>query len=129
MIIESIAYYLQDMDIMVAGEELFIGQMPVDVSECVAVMYAPSPIPNQALQVYEQTLDFWSRNKNSDAGYGKLFAIMSLLHQAQNYEVEGYHVYFSNALGLIDDNDRDIEGRKLYKLSIRFIYRVSDDGS
>ena len=123
MIIESIATYLQTNDLGTMGTDIFIGELPLDKGDCMALVYSPSPDPNPAIDIYEQVIDFWSRDKNTNQAYTRLLGVLNLLHKGQNYEVEGYHIYFSNALGMIDDNDRDIERRKLYKLSIKFIYR------
>lgn len=127
MIIESVATYLQTNNLGNVGSDIFIGEMPLETGDCVSLVYAPSPDPNPAIDVYEQVIDFWSRNKNTSVAYSKLLSILNLLHKGQNYAITGYHVYFSNALGMIEDNDRDIERRKLYKLSIKFIYRRSED--
>ncbi len=43
-----------------------------------------------------------------------------------NYEMYPYHVYISYAMGTIEDMDRDAQKRKLYKLSLGFVYRVTD---
>jgi hypothetical protein len=87
------------------------------------VINAPSPAPNEALQIYEQVLDFWTRYQKTEDGYNKLQEVLDILHQRANYELSSYHVFFSHALGLPEDMDRDIERRKLYKLSFRLIYR------
>jgi len=123
MIAESIAKYLEDNHIGTRGSNIFIGELPLNKVNCVALIYSPSPDPNKAIDVYEQVIDFRVRFKRSDNGYNKMLAILNLLHKGQNYKIDDYHVYFSNALGMIDDNDRDLERRKLFKLSIRFIYR------
>ena len=128
MIIESIAKYLEDNSIGTMGTDIFIGELPFDKENCISLVYTPSPEPNKALDVYEQVIDFRSRFKKTEVGYSKMLDILDLLHKGQNYEIDDYHVYFSNALGMIDDNDRDSERRKLFSLSIRFIYRKSDDG-
>ena len=123
MIIESVGAYLNTNGLGTLGTDLFIGELPLEKGDCVTMIYAPSPDPDPAIDVYEQVIEFWSRNKKTEVAYSKLLAILNLLHKGQNYSITGYHVYFSNALGMIEDNDRDIERRKLYKLSIKFIYR------
>jgi hypothetical protein len=127
MIIESVAKFLENNSLGTVGEDIFIGELPLEVGDCVALVYAPSPDPNVAIDIYEQTIDFWSRNKNSGVSYSNLLDILELLHKKQNYSMEGFHVYFSNALGMVMDNDRDSERRKLYQLSIKFIYRKDEE--
>jgi len=128
MIAESVAKYLEDNGIGTRGVDIFIGELPFDKDNCIALLYSPSPGPNQSLDVYEQVIDFRSRFKKTDNSYNKMLDVLNLLHKGQNYEIDDYHVYFSNALGMIDDNDRDSERRKLFSLSVRFIYRELTDG-
>jgi hypothetical protein len=123
MIAEALADYIQQQGIATVGTDLFIGELPFDKGDCMSLVYSPSPEPNKTLDVWEQVIDFWVRYSKSDVGYDKLIEISDLLHKAQNYDITGFHIYFSNALGMVDDLDRDEQRRKLYKLSIRFIFR------
>ena len=123
MIVESIAKFLEENSIGIRGTNIFIGEIPLGKTNCISLVYTPSPDPNKAIDVYEQVIDFRSRFKRTDTGYNKMIDIFNLLHKGQNYKIDDYHVYFSNALGMIEDNDRDSERRKLFKLSIKFIYR------
>lgn len=123
MIIEQLAEYLETSDVGTVGADIFIGEIPFDKDACLSLIYSISPEPNKSLDVYEQTIDFWTRNKSAQAGYAKLVEVQELLHRKGNWELSSYHIYFSHSLGSIEDNDRDTERRKLYKLSMRFIYR------
>ena len=128
MIVESLAKYMEDNGIGTRGLNIFIGELPFDKNNCVSLVYTPSPEPNKSLDVYEQVIDFRSRFKRTEIGYEKMLDILDLFHKGQNYSIDGFHVYFSNAMGMPDDNDRDVERRKLFSLSIRFIYRKDEDG-
>ncbi len=108
------------------GTDLFIGELPLDVSNCVSAVYSSSPNPNLTFDVFDQSVDLWARNVSSDTGYNKLKAIAGLLDRNHHYVMGDYYVYFSHALGRIDDNDRDIERRKIYKLSLSFTCRLRD---
>ena len=123
MIIEELADHLETEGVGTVGDDIFIGELPLDVGNCMALLYSVSSEPNKSLDVYEQTIDFWVRNKSASAGYALLKSAQEIFHRMGNYELDSYHVYFSNSLGSIEDNDRDTERRKLYKLAIRFIYR------
>ena len=127
MIIEQIADHLETNNIGTVGTDIFLGFAPAEVDNCISLVYSVSPEPNKSLDVYEQTIDFWTRNNSSLAGYELLKDVQSLLHRQGNYELESYHIYFSNSLGGIEDNDIDTERRKLHKLSIRFIYRPIEE--
>lgn len=123
MILEDIAKLIEDQEIATMGTTLFSGELPLDFPNSTAMIYSPSPEPDKSLEVYEMTIDFWNRNRNSENGFEILKSIMDFLHRKQNYETQNYHIYLSYALGMIEDLDRDSERRKLYKLSMRFIYR------
>jgi hypothetical protein len=123
MIIEEVSQLLQTNGIGTEGVDLFLGFAPATVDNCVNLVYSVSPEPHKTFDVYEQTIDFWSRNKSTADGYEVLKDIQALLHRKGNYDLENFHIYFSNSLGSIEDNDVDNEMRKLWKLSIRFIYR------
>lgn len=124
MILQEVLNAVQEADIATQLTDLFAGELPLDVTDCIAAMYAISPDPHKTFDVYEQTIDFWARHRSSTTGYNKLRLIQDLFHKKYAYNLGDYHIYFSNSLGVIEDMDRDSERRKLYKLSIRFIYRT-----
>lgn len=122
-IIDSIAEYLEDESIATMGTDLYKGELPFDVDDCLSLQFVPSPEPNKAIPYYTQTVDVWARYKLFDTGMEKLQEIMELLHRKENYDINGYHVYLSYALGMIDDLGRDVERRHLFKLTLSFVYR------
>lgn len=74
-----------------------------------------------------ETLDFWVRDISYEAGYNIARGIIDHLHRLTNYETENYHIYFSHALGGVEGLDRDNEGKRVFKCSIRFIFRDLSD--
>jgi len=129
MLIDDIASYLEDEEIVTVGTDLFVSELPFDVSDCLALVLAPSPAPNQALAYYTQAIDIRARYANYEEGYNKLKEIFDLLHRKNNYTLGNYYVYISLAASLIQDNGRDIERRHLFQLSLEFIYRDDEVGS
>lgn len=129
MIIDSLLDYLETNGIGEVGTDIYLGELPEDKDDIVSAMISPSPEPNKSVPYYTQTIDFWARFKSYDSGIAILKRIFDLLHQAENYEVDGYHVYLSYAMGMIDDLDRDAERRHLFKLTIGVVYRVGVDFS
>lgn len=127
MILESIAKYLQDNDLGTMEENLFGEEVPIDKNDCVALLHGVSPFPDKALDIFTQDIDFRSRFIRADDGYNKMLGIFNLLHKNQNYEVEGFHVYISYAMGTILPNGRDSEDRHIHSLTVRFIFRKEDD--
>jgi len=122
-ILEAIKDKLVTAGIGTFGTNLFIGELPSDKKNAILIVTAPSSPPNPSIGVFEQQVDFWTRYSNSQQGYAKLKQIEALLHRAANYEMGDYHVYISNSMSSVDDMDRDSERRKMWKLTIRFIYR------
>ena len=104
-----------------AGEaNLFAGEIKRGVNGVFSVA-APSEEPDKETGVIYQTVDFWSRNEDTGKGYDHLIAIYNFFDRRHHYNTDHYHVYFSHCLGQVEDMDRDSEGAKLLKLSVRFI--------
>lgn len=123
MFIEEIADLLEDNSIGTVGTDIFIGDLVIREDNGLYLINSPSPAPNEAIEIYEQVVDFWTRNSDSNTGYNVLKSVQNLLHKRSNYDLGDYRIYFSHNLGMIDDMDRDVEERKLYRLSMRFIYQ------
>ena len=79
--------------------------------------------PDLSTPIFTTQLDFWATNRNAATAYDDLQYIYQLFHQNISVTTTSYDTYFSYALGQIDDMDRDLEGRKIFKLSILFISR------
>lgn len=129
MILDDISTYLATNGVGTEGTDLFIGELPNTQEDCVAIIAAPSPAPNPAIPIYDQIIDVWARYGLTGAAYDKLLQVQSLLHLQSNYELENHHVYFSNAMSAIDDQGEDSESRKLLKLTVRFVYRETEQAS
>jgi hypothetical protein len=125
MIIEDLAQYIEDNGLGIQAQNIFIGDLPLDKNDCVSLVYQVSPDRDKVLDYYTQDIDIWSKNKSASLGYSKLLSIANLLHGKANYTLGDFHVYLSHQIGTIFDNDVDAQNNKLYKLSLRFIYRVA----
>lgn len=122
-LIDSIASYMETNSIGVKSETIW-GELPLEKENSIGLVAAPSPEPNKAIRVYQQTVDVWGRFTKASEGKAKLQQVMDLIHGGQNYAIEDFHVYFSYAASMIDDMGRDPESRHLYKLTLVFIYRL-----
>lgn len=122
-LIEEIADLLASQGVGTVNTDIFIGDIEHNKENGLFLINEPSPEPNQAIQIYDQVIGFWSRYKKTNLGYSKLKSVQDVLHQRSNYTLASYHVFFSHNLGMIDDMDRDVQERKLHKLSMRFIYQ------
>lgn len=125
MIINNIVSLLATQGFGVVGKTLFIGELPLNVRDCTAVVLTASPEPDKIIPYYRQTVDVWTRYSKAADGYQKIQNIFNFIHQKHHYTMGGYYVYLSYALGGIDDLDRDVERRKLYKASFEFVYRAA----
>lgn len=119
----EIADYLAARGIGTVGTDIFIGTFPETITSGMYIVDAPSPPPHQYLDTENVVLDFWYRHPKTKLAYEKLRAVYNLLHRKENWQTENFHIYFSEALGQIRDNDRDREGGKLYSISLQFIVR------
>lgn len=126
MIIDEIATLLQQSGVGTVGTNIYIGQLPQDVEDAIMLLAVPSPEPDKYTGIEYQDFDIWARFKTTDDAYNKLHEIFLLLDRRDAYTLPSYEVYFIHALGRIEDLDRDIEQRKLLKLSFRAIYRNLD---
>ena len=127
--IDSIADYLEDNGIGTVGTDIFIGELPLDENNIISLVTSPSPEPNKAIPYFNQAVDVWARYSSYDDGYKKLQDVFDLIHQLENYDIDGFHVYLSYARGMIDDLGRDAEGRHLFKVSFSFVGRKGDEFS
>lgn len=123
MILDDIAEYLEDENAGIVGQTIFLTEMPTSPNNILALLHGVSAPPDMAVDLYEQVVDIWSRAPSASIAYSQLESVQDLLHKKANYELANYHVYFSHSLGSIEDFDRDNKRRKLYKLSMRFLYR------
>lgn len=129
-IADPLADFLEDNGVAVAEGSMHdgdyvikISELPFDYDNVISIIYSPSPRPNTAIDVYRQTLDFWTRDTNDKRGYDKLVEILDLIHKRSNWKLEGFHVYFSLADSMIMDMGRDPQRRSLHKVSVDFMYR------
>lgn len=122
-IAESLVDFLEDNGIFSDDTIVRISELPFDYDQVLSIIYSPSPRPNVAIDVYRQTLDFWTRFPDSKSGYNKLVEVLDLLHKRTNYKINGFHIYFSLARSMINDMGKDEERRQLYQVSIDFMYR------
>jgi hypothetical protein len=124
--IEDLVDYLQTSGIGTVGTDIFVGELPLDKTDCIALMVSPSPDSDKSIPYFKQTIDVWSRFGTYEDGYNKLQEVFDLIHRAENYEFGEFHVYISYAAGNIVDNGRDAERRHLMQLTLGFVYRDTD---
>lgn len=130
MLARELAAYICDHLGLVLGTDVEIGEMPVNSGDVMSLVNVPSPPPDNELAFEEQRIDFWVRFKNSKTGYDQLRRIYQLLHRNNNWTLGTTHyIYEAEAVGQIDDMDRDLEMRKIWRLGMTFVYRELIDVS
>lgn len=122
-IVSEITDILTARHVGVPGTDLFIGEFPPDGDNMVMVFAAGGDVPDMYVDTKYATIDIWVRDRNSDGGYTRLLGIFNILQRMQNVKLTQYYVYFLHAMTDILDMDRDAQGRKLYKITFRVIYR------
>lgn len=104
------------------ASNLKIGELPRGV-DGVYIVNSPGESPDNETPVFYYHLDFYSINENSEAGYEDLSMIYELFHQNHHWNTLSYYIFRSIATTQILDMDRNMENRKLWKLTVRFICR------
>jgi hypothetical protein len=99
---------------------LFAGELKFGTNGVFAVA-APSQEPDKETGILYQTVDFWSRNTDTQKGFDHLTEIYNFFDRRHHYNTDHYYVHLSHNLSQIEDMDKDIDGAKLLKLSTRFI--------
>ena len=128
MIVDSIADYIEDNSSFKVNKDLFLGELPLDVSNCVSLVPFPSPDPSKATPIFSRIVSVRGRFAAYKTGFDAMQSLYDLLHGAANYKIDGFHVFVSYAQGQINDNGRDDERRHLFSLDMAFVVRV-DEGS
>lgn len=121
-IVLDITQFLSDYNAadLTIGDNLFAGELKFGTNGVFAVA-APSPEPDKETGILYQTVDFWSRNTDTQKGFDQLTEIYNFFDRRHHYNTDHYYVHLSHNLSQIEDMDKDIDGAKLLKLSTRFI--------
>lgn len=129
MLAREIAQHMEDVGIgnFTTGDPttrtIFVGEAPDKIEEYLMIVAVPSPPPHQYIDTEYPVFDFWYRSPHTDRAYDKLQLVFEALHRKHHYQLGNYWIELSRALGNIADADRDMEGGKLFRLSVQFISR------
>lgn len=120
---KKIAHYLEDEGIGTLGTDLFINNIPEDKDNALMLSAVPSGVQEPYYKIYNQNIEVWSRNQDTEAGFNKLEEVFDLLHQADHFETDNIYIYFSYAIDSLDSYGRDDNDRALHKTIFNVIYR------
>lgn len=102
---------------------IFVGDLPATTNEAIYILTSPSPQPKKYVDTEYHVLDFWARSPSSVNAKALLRKVYELYHGRYGFVLGKWSVYYANALGQIQDVDRDENGGKLVRLSIQFTVR------
>lgn len=119
-IIQDICRFLSDYSSLTLRTDLFAGEIQRGVDGIFAIA-APSEAPDKETGIVYQSVDFWARNKDTAKAFDALGEIYNFFDRRHHYSTDHYYIHFSHCESQIEDMDKDSEGAKLLKLSVRFI--------
>lgn len=99
---------------------LFAGELKRGI-DGVFALAAPSQEPDKETGILYQSIDFWSRNTDTGQGFIHLSEIFNFFDRRHHYNTDNYFIHFSHCEAQVEDMDKDQNGAKLLKLSVRFI--------
>lgn len=126
---QKIADELQTLGFGIQGQTLFIGQLPPDTDAGIFLVPAAGPPPHEYLDTEYHTVDFWIRSDYTDYAYKTLQDVYNAYHRRSNYVLGDWYIFFSQALSSPQDMNRDLESGKLFKLSVQFECRNTNNVS
>jgi len=122
-IVEEILNYVDTNTTNTKGVDLYIGSLPDDVDNGIMLVGTGGGLPELYYDLYDQGIEIWSRNKNTENGFNKLKEVFTLLHRKANISTANAYIYFIHSTSDVESIGRDLNGRALHKIIIRIIYR------
>lgn len=119
-IILDICQFLSDFSSLNLKTDLFAGELKRNVNGVFAIA-APSEMPDKETGIMYQSIEFWARNDDTAKAFTHLTEIYNFFDRRHHYSTNKYFIHFSHCDSQIEDMDKDAEGAKLLKLSVRFI--------
>lgn len=107
----------------VADRNIYVGELTRVPEEALLILETAGPPPHTYIDAEYKVLDFWARSPHTNVAYNMLQNVQNTFHRKYSYDTLNWHIAFSHALGTIVDVDRDVEGGKLFRLSVQFICR------
>ena len=114
---------LQSLGFGTVGVDIFNGELPQGVVKGFFIVPSPGRSPEDYIDHEYPVIDFWYRSPDTREAKEKMRQLFNQLHRKYNYDTTNWHISYSNALGQVEDMDRDAEGGKLFRLSVQFICR------
>jgi hypothetical protein len=119
-IVKDICQFLSDYSSLTLKIDLYAGELKRGVNGVFAIA-APSEAPDKETGIIYQSIEFWARNDDTEKAFTHLTEIYNFFDRRHHYSTNHYFIHFSHCESQIEDMDKDSEGAKLLKLSVRFI--------
>lgn len=119
----EIADLLEDWGIGTVGTDIFIGDLPDNITAGMFLVTSPSPEPHSYIDTEYHAIDFYYLHSKYQLAYDKLRDVFMKLNRRHNYETNNWYIYFTKVLNGISDQDRTREGGKLLRLGVLFTCR------
>ena len=119
-IVLDICQFLSDFSSLTLKTDLSAGELKRNVNGVFAIA-APSESPDKETGIIYQSIEFWARNDDTAKAFIHLTEIYNFFDRRHHYSTNNYFIHFSHCESQLEDMDKDAEGAKLLKLSVRFI--------
>lgn len=129
MIAKELGQLLEDNGIGTLGTDIFVGEFPKDNDSGNGIqsgLYLESISgegQDEYLSIRYENIDIWSLDPLYETAHDTLKSVHNLLSRGQNYITDNYNVYFSHDISGIGDYGRTEDGLKMWKFTLRTIYR------
>ena len=118
---KAIIDYLEDEEVAVFDEDVFIGSFPADTRDCLVVVDTGGFKPKKDT-TSSPTIQVKCRDKSYKKGKERLEEVKDLLHDKNNYQLGNIYVYMSEAMQEVGWIGQDEKGNQL--CSVNFHFRV-----
>ena len=118
------ATYLENAGFGVLNTDIFAGQLPSDQSGL--YVYRAGGQMHMYLPIEEAIVDIYTVNTQASEAITTLENIKRYIHRMHNTSIGEAYVYTFLVLGDIEDVDRDLEYRKIFKLSVQVKHRDTE---
>jgi hypothetical protein len=122
MFASDLADFLESNGIGTVGSDIVVGRMPQSPVNAIMLLRGASTQQDAYLDLRNEVVDIYVRNKSAQLAFDKAFSIYRLLQFRSNVTIGGYYVY-NTQVSSIDDFDFTPEDAKLYRLTATVIYR------
>jgi hypothetical protein len=117
----ELAQYLDTANFGTIGTDIFVGHMPAD-TDGIYILRTGGTL-NNYLPVEETVLDIYYVHTSAQTAVGALENIKRYIHRMHTTYTSDAFIFTMLALGDVEDVARDVEYKKIFKLTIQVVHR------